>query len=74
MDNDFTRKAVLRTEKTIGQLQQRFLQYTGPRVDIKSEKEKRMEQQGQDAETTINMMNKMGPQQWDDYLKQLVYK
>ena len=72
-ESDFTRKSVERTNRTIGKLQERFLQYTGPRMTVKSNKEKRLEIQNQDPEQTMAMINRMGPEQWDTYMKE-IYK
>lgn len=69
--SDFTRKSVERTNRTIQQLQQRFMQYTGPRVTVESPKEERLRIQNQDPEQTMAMIKKMGPEQWDAYMKEL---
>jgi hypothetical protein len=70
---DWTRDALDQVEKTIGKLQTSFqsrIPY-GPRTVIKSNLEKRLDVQNQSPEQTISMMKKMGPEQWDAYMKEL---
>ena len=71
--SDFTRKSIERTNRTITKLQERFLQYTGPRVTVESHREERLRIQNQDPEETMAMINRMGPEQWDTYMKE-IYK
>jgi adenylate cyclase class IV len=71
--SDFTRKSIERTNKTILKLQERFLQYTGPRMVVESHKEERLRIQNQDPEDTMAMIKHMGPEQWDTYMKE-IYK
>jgi hypothetical protein len=70
---DWTRDALDQVEKTIGKLQvslQSRIPY-GPRTVIKSNMEKRLDIQNQPPEQTIAMIKKMGPEQWDAYMKEL---
>jgi hypothetical protein len=70
---DWTRDALDQVEKTIGKLQVSFqarIPY-GPRTVIKSNLQKRLDIQNQSPEQTIAMRNKMGPEQWDAYMKEL---
>ena len=71
--SDFTRKSVERTSRTISQLQERFLQYTGPRMVVESHREERLRIQNQDPEDTMAMIQGMGPAEWDAYMKE-IYK
>ena len=72
-EGDFTRMALNRVEATIGRLQESLSKRitSGPRGAIKSNLDKRLEIQNQDPEITIAMMNKMGPKDWDAYMKEL---
>ena len=72
-EDDFTRKALNQTERTLGLLQESLRNRitSGPRGAPKSNLERRLEIQNQDPEVTMAMIKKMGPEQWDAYMKEI---
>tara|TARA_Y100000034_G_C6671895_1_gene295008 strand:- start:171 stop:392 length:222 start_codon:yes stop_codon:yes gene_type:complete len=65
--------AIEQTQKTIGKLQLGLkgrMPY-GPKTIVKTNLEKRQEEQSRDPHEKIELMNKMGPVAWENYMKEI---
>ena len=73
MEKDFSRMAIEQTQRTIGKLQLglKGRMPHGPRTVVKTNLEKRLEEQARDPYEKMNIMEKMGPVAWENYMKEI---